>query len=68
MDVETMKLLMEHSLMRSSFRVFSGYQRKLREKTRYDLKFDFTGFETALKECEQFLNISEELIIADDAK
>lgn len=55
MDVDTMKLLMEHSIMRSSFKVFCGYQKKIREKTRYDLKFDFTGLEAALRECEQFL-------------
>ena len=54
--------------MRSSFKVFSGYQKKIREKTRYDLKFDFTGLEAALRECEQFLNISEGIIIAEESK
>ncbi|MBX2987862.1 MAG: hypothetical protein KF802_08180 [Bdellovibrionaceae bacterium] len=68
MKVETMLLLMEHAMMRMQFKVFRGYQRKIREKTNYDLKADFTGLESAIGACEQFLNISEELIIAEDSK
>lgn len=62
LDIEKTKQLIEHGQMRQALKIFISYSKKIREQTRYDLKYDFTDFEKALVESERFLSLSENLI------